>query len=923
MNPLRPPGPLRPLLPVLAAGVALLVAGACRGNKGAGAPPSEARAREAAATTSESDAPRHAVDAGAALSRDEICAATPVARTSGLSGAKPFTDLDAHCIAPDYFCDSVEKSPDPKATCFVANDNIARAERESRAARGDKTASSPRDGSKPPKYLDRIDAHLHLTREERAALASHRFVVLDRLAYSNYAHAFHDIFQEQLPLFVGVDPILHAVFRGTELALERVERKRLVPALAAMLRKLRGGLAASAAGMDAQTRGDLDVYLGVAAGLAAPPAYGETRRLSVLRGGDDAAIAALVEAATGGQKTLTEVALFGRSRMIDFSQLEPRGHYLTGPGASDGLEGYFRSVMWLSRVELNLISRSSRSSHPGPGPDPRETPREVKDALALAELASRTGASAELRAFDDVYTTFAGRREDVPPEKLLEIARAKGLRSSDPEVAAKLRSAVGDGFKRTARTHFTVEGAPDLPAILTLLGPRVVPDVAPLTRLVHDAVPDRKWLAAADAGHVLGHDRARAFLPDFDRAPGLPQAFAGARAELRANAAAAKDIYGSWLRAVLAIADRPTGVLPSFTTTDAYADHRLNSALVGYGQIRHAFVLLAAQGYDAYGCEIPDAYVEPLPAVFDALLAHVRKMRTLSTGWKGLERVIATLAAIAHDETNGRTLTEPQRRWLAMVSEHIANGGYVSTGEPPKWTGWYFDMFEDREHGATSSTSFIADYFTLTNAGEIAYLGAEGPRLGVFIVDTNGEPRAMVGPVAKGFETHAPIAGRLADDKVFDAATTRTAPWRASYAVPARPDPALGLEGAVVRCEHDWRVAVRSLRAAAGPTSVTLLDHHGDPLSRELVLDVDDGWKVGAFALSPELVKARYGVEALHVRVADLARSGAGVGSFDYTTSPSVFAGLDYESTGTMPKRPTGPGYFTIGGLPSAAKARP
>jgi hypothetical protein len=444
---------------------------------------------------------------------------------------------------------------------------------------------------------------------------------------------------------------------------------------------------------------------------------------------------------------------------------------------------------------------------------------------------------------------------------------------------------------------------------------------------------------------MLGHDRARAFIGDFDRVPGLAQAFSSARAELRGNATAAKDVYGSWLRAVLALGERPSGVVPSFVASEAYADHRLNSALVGYGQLRHAFVLLATQGYDAYGCEIPDAYVEPLPAVFEALLAHVRGMRAYASGWEGLERVLAMLAGIARDETNGKKLTEPQRRWLAMVSEHIANGGYVSTGEPPKWTGWYFDMFEDREHGATSSTAFVADYFTLTNAGQVAYLGAEGPRLGVYIVDTNGEPRAMVGPVAKGFESHAPIAGRLDDAKVWEPSTVKVAPWRASFAVPERPQPALGLLGEVVRCGDpppstapygafrvppvppsdpatpagptapaEWRVAVRSVRAAPGPTRVTLLDHHGDPLTEGLELDVGGEWKVGAFDLTDELVNARYGVEAVHVRVLDLGRSRTGVGPFDYTTSPSVFAGKDYDADGKGPTRPRGPGYFTIGG---------
>ena len=572
----------------------------------------------------------------------------------------------------------------------------------------------------------------------------------------------------------------------------------------------------------------------------------------------------------------------------------------------------------------------------------------MKDALALSELIERTGATTELRAFEDVYTAFAGKREDVSPAKLAELARSSGIRSSDPEATTKLKAAIGEGFKRTARTHFTVEGAPSLPVIMTMFGPRIVPDVAPLTRVVHDEVAERKWLGAADAAHVLGHDRARTFITDYDRFPELPAAFTRARAELRAGAFGAKDVYGSWLRSVLALGDKPTGVAPSFMRTDAYADHRLNSALVAYGQIRHTFVLLSAQGYDSYGCEIPDAYVEPLPAVWDALLAHVRNMRAQAKGWEGLERAVAMLAAIARDETNGRALTEPQKRWLGMVSEHIANGGYVSTGEPPKWTGWYFDMFEDREHGATSSTGFIADYFTLSNAGQVAYLGAEGPRLGVYIVDTNGEPRAMVGPVAKGFEAHAPIAGRLDDAKVFEPGTVKEAPWRTSYAVPERADPPLGLEGEVVRCGEvasarhsvfdvlptpadagaplgpvEWRVAVRSTRASAGPTSITLLDHHGDPITSKLVLDVGREWQVGLFDLTPDVAKAHYGVEALHVRVEDLARSHTGVGAFDYATSPSVFSGTDYSSVEKIPARPRGPGFFGIGVVRTAAPREP
>lgn len=855
--------------------------------------------------------------AGPPITYEEICARSVDATASAIAGKKPFRpSADPHCPDTDHFCDQVDKSPDPKDTCFVANDNIARAERESRAAVSPPAASTPWDGKTAPKYLDRIDAHLHFTAEEREKLKKNGFVVLDRYAYTDYANAFHDVFQQQMPLFVSVDPILHAVFKGTELALERIEKKRLKPALMSLLKKLRSGLPSVVT--DGEARKDLDVLLSVAwalnkapdfsVGKAKPAALGVTKDQKT-----EEAIAGLLIAAE--RHEMTQVNVFGRERMVDFSQLAPRGHYAQN-GLAHGepsLAEYFEAMMWLSRFELNIVSRSSRSS--SPDLDKKETPREVKAALFLGELIERTGASEEVRLFEDTYTTFAGKREDIPPTKLLEIARANKISKTDVEVADKMKAAIGaNGFKRTARTHFTVEGAPELPAITTLFGPRIVPDIAPLTRVVHDQIPERKYLGAADVGFVLGHDRARAYINDWSAfgAP-LTNAFDAARAEIKKNAAATNDVYAMWLRSVLALADKPNGVVPSFMKNDAYADHRLSSALVGYGQIRHAFVLLAGQGYDAYGCEIPDGYVEAAPAVYDALLAHVRLMRSRAPGWAGLERVLAQLSAIAHVEVSGKMLSEPQRRWLGMVTEHIPNGGFVSTGEPPKWTGWYFDMFEDREHGATLATDFIADCFTLTNAREVAYLGAEGPRLGVFIVDTNGEPRAMVGPVAKGYEAHAPIEKRLNDESGRTEAK-KTAPWRASYAALERPDPELGFEGQIVHCgkKGEWRVAFRSAKAA-GPTTVVLLDHHGDPLTNKLTLDVGSDWKVGRWDMPADLATAHYGVEAIHVRIEDLARSKTGTGPFDVTTTPSVFRGTDYSSEEKLPSRPRGVSAFGVG----------
>ena len=43
----------------------------------------------------------------------------------------------------------------------------------------------------------------------------------------------------------------------------------------------------------------------------------------------------------------------------------------------------------------------------------------------------------------------------------------------------------------------------------------------------------------------------------------------------------------------------------------------------------------------------------------------------------------------------------------------------------------------------------------------MAYVGATAPRLGIFVVDASGPPRAMVGPVAHAYEMFGPLATQV------------------------------------------------------------------------------------------------------------------------------------------------------------------
>lgn len=123
----------------------------------------------------------------------------------------------------------------------------------------------------------------------------------------------------------------------------------------------------------------------------------------------------------------------------------------------------------------------------------------------------------------------------------------------------------------------------------------------------------------------------------------------------------------------------------------------------------------------------------------------------------------------------------------------------------------------------------------------------------------------------------------------------KVAPWRASYAVSPTPEPPIGLVGRFIHCGGDagpveQRIALRAQRRV-GSVSVTLLDHHADPLGAPASVDVDTSWKTIAFTLPDTFAKAPYGVEGLHVHVHDLSVAGLPKGSFDESSSPAFLPG--------------------------------
>ncbi|HUJ57131.1 MAG TPA: DUF3160 domain-containing protein [Kofleriaceae bacterium] len=678
-------------------------------------------------------------------------------------------------------------------------------------------AAAAWDHKTPPRYLDRIRRRFDLRADELDRLDKLGVAVPARLAQPSYVFAYHEIFQSELPVYISADSIFHAIFASHDSILAALETGRLAPTLAEALDEMHCAL--PTAGLPDDTTRDLDTYLVVARTLLS----GEPVASAL---GDDAVehdAAALVAKATAASE-LAQVQLFGRDRMIDFTQFTPRGHYAD----SEDLQRYFRAAMWTSRLEFNLVSRSSRSSVTIA--DPRETPREALDALALADLASSTGAARHVAQIDQAWAVLAGRREDVSLDQLASFHIA----ATDPDAFAKLKAAIGGGFRRTTRMHVMPEGTRDLPVIATLLGPRVVPDATALMPLVKSAVPDRETAGIADVAYALGFAPARRFLAgELAKYPTLDHQLDVSRGQLAAITAG-DDLYSAWLVAIRALAHPARGALPSFVATDTGADLRMNTIAAAYGQLKHNYVLVAGQTYADFGCNIPEGYVEPAPDAYAALIAYAERgsraaalldpsdTTHVKAYFDRTAAVLHILQTIVADELAGRPLTTSEQHWLGQVAELSVIDDPGMTGHPPSYEGWYFDLFFQTEADGMRGADFIADY--LTSETGIAYVGATGPRLGVFVVDAGGAPRAFVGPVARAYEVHGPLAARLTD-QTAPSAPGLAEPWAASYTLPAPPEPSFKLE-------HDMATSelVFTSDAALGRAKITVLDHHRHPL---------------------------------------------------------------------------------------------
>jgi hypothetical protein len=248
----------------------------------------------------------------------------------------------------------------------------------------------------------------------------------------------------------------------------------------------------------------------------------------------------------------------------------------------------------------------------------------------------------------------------------------------------------------------------------------------------------------------------------------------------------------------MGLSEPARGIVPSFVSTPEFGDLRMDSALAAFGQLRHAHVLVTGEAFAESGCLIPTGYVEPAPAALDRLalaadeaarvfdvpnLRVPEQTRPTVEAFQRMAQTFRVLRAIVGHELEGRPLTDGENLYLAQVVEGRPVNPYMMQRE--HLDGWYYRMFQNLR-SARRPAAFVADYFFAPDTGTAAYVGGDQPRIGVFVVDTGGQPRVVVGPVAHAYERHERGA-RLSDQS--DAPPPKMlSRWSKSYEVGVQPE---------------------------------------------------------------------------------------------------------------------------------------
>jgi hypothetical protein len=247
--------------------------------------------------------------------------------------------------------------------------------------------------------------------------------------------------------------------------------------------------------------------------------------------------------------------------------------------------------------------------------------------------------------------------------------------------------------------------------------------------------------------------------------------------------------------------------------TAAWHDHRLETVLASWAELRHDTVLVVEQTEGFFGCQYPQGYVEPLPDLYrelDQAAAHLVALyeggelrssyvaRTAPAWGKHFRETMQQLARLSEQQLRGEPMSRADLAFMNHTVDRHADDAYGGTRN---YDGWYPALYwspawtlkprRDKGLGGTyphiaggESEPIVVDVHTDTEHGQVLEVGTGHPELLVVVVDQGDDVAVYGGPVSSFYAFERPVSERMTDEQ-----------WKKAiqdHALPSRPEFASG-----------------------------------------------------------------------------------------------------------------------------------
>ncbi|MFO7948400.1 MAG: DUF3160 domain-containing protein [Armatimonadota bacterium] len=633
------------------------------------------------------------------------------------------------------------------------------------------------------------DSAKELLRQNGFAVTGYRQNTYDKIS------AFYKgIKQQDIPIFVTTDSLLHLYHIQFDKTLKDIEENEFFDALIELTETMQ---ATSKDQYDTLTA-DMHTaarynwaYFTVALKVLQP----ETRVPDEIADDVNAEVQ-LIEDHAGADNS----PLFGYQE--DYSQYVPRGHYTR----SEKLKKYFKAMMWYGRITMLVAGKDIKDDALVSGEIARRQTRQAcliagalhSDAEQLQQAKTTWERIYQVTAF------FAGLADDLIPADYSDVlnevlgASYKWKALADDETLLQIREKLA--LQRKPKIYGgtgMIEVQPPLtPEQLSealgttqgmrFMGQRFIPDSYMMGELVAPTVSSylgegspftvvdtaagrvRGFPRGLDVMSILGSDRAADVLEKLGDTDykNYDDTIAALKAEFDAmdDAAWHKNLYWAWLYSLKSLLGEWGDGWPTFMTTTAWQDKMLNTALGSWAQLRHDTILYAKQSYTMTTTAMPpqqegpvEGYVEPVPEFYARLLSLTRMTRKglveleaaddqAISRLESMESIIQRLLDISQKELADEALSEEDYAFIEDFGENLS--GTVAGVET-----------EGLE------TTIVADVHTDQNSSQVLEEGTGFLKsLAVAYRMPQGNVVVGCGPVLSYYEFKQPMSDRLTDE---------------------------------------------------------------------------------------------------------------------------------------------------------------